>query len=68
MRKKEILKFEAKNFWRGQFRGQANFWGQAKIWGQANFEAKNEANCEARPGQWGQVRPGQVLEYAAGYK
>lgn len=46
MRKNEILKFEAKKFWRGQIRDQAKICGQAKIWGQANFEAKSEA----RPG------------------
>ena len=60
MRKKEILKFEAKNFWRGQFRGQANFWGQAKIWGQANFEAKSEARPTLRPGQANGAKPGQA--------
>ena len=38
-------KIEAKNFYRGQIWGQANFWGQAKIW----FEAKLEAKIEARP-------------------
>lgn len=31
MRKNEILKFEAKKFWRGQIRDQAKICGQAKI-------------------------------------
>lgn len=60
MRNREILKSEAKIFWKDQTWGQAKSWGQAKIGGQAKFEAISES----RPGQWGQASLGQVLEYA----
>lgn len=56
MRKKKRFKnFEAKNFLKGQIRGQTKIWGHA---GQ-----------NLRPSQFwsqkrGQARPGQVLEYA----
>ena len=54
-----IFKFEAKNFFKGQNWGQANFWIQAKICLGPTFEPK------LRPGQLcvqaNRMRPDQVL-------
>ena len=50
-KEKNIFKFEAKHFFKGQNWGQANFWIQAKYLFGANFEAKIEARPTLRPDQ-----------------